>query len=281
MPYKTIVINADSESALEGRLRLAMGIAERFKSHVIALAYLPPPLLIAGGVPGAPDIIAIEGHRDALRAAAERMRGRFEAHDCPPGVGREWMLVDTGAAGTEGEVAEQFRLADLIVSGGPAAGWDEFLPATLSDRLTIESGRPVLLVPRGPLREHLGQRVLVAWNGSREAARALYDALPLLASAGHLSILRIVDAPTVDDADRRSLARVGRMLERHGIKARLEATGTAGGDLGATLLAAAHAEKADLLVMGCYGHSPLREFVLGGATRHVLHHMDLAVLMSH
>lgn len=281
MAYKTIVINADNESQLAGRIRLAMALAGRFQAHVLALAYLPPPLLIAGGMPGSPDVIAIEGHRDAMRAAAARMQATLEETACPAGVSREWLLVDTGADGSEGEVAEQFRLADLIVSGGPVAGWDEFLPATLSDRLTIESGRPVMLVPRRNSPATVGRRILVAWNGARESARALYDALPLLVAAEHVAVLRISDGPDVTDADRRSLARVAAVLGRHGITARLEAMPVAGGDLGGALLAAARAEAADLVVMGCYGHSPLREFVLGGATRHVLHHMDLAVLMSH
>ncbi len=123
--------------------------------------------------------------------------------------------------------------------------------------------------------------MLVAWNGARESARALHDAMPFLAGAEHVAVLRIANAPTVSEANRQSLARVARMLERHGIKARLEATGSESDDLGEVLLDAARAERADLLVMGCYGHSPLREFVLGGATRHVLHHMDIPVLMSH
>ena len=119
-----------------------------------------------------------------------------------------------------------------------------------------------------------GSRVLVAWNGKREAARAAHDALPFLRAAERVVLCAVgeVAGAGLDDA--------AGMLRRHGVPVRAERV--AGGDLhaGEILLARAAADRADLLVLGAYGHSRLRELVLGGATRHVLHHATLPVLFS-
>ena len=135
------------------------------------------------------------------------------------------------------------------------------------------AGAPVLMVPPG-VSGVIGRTVLVAWNGKREAARAAHDALPFLQGAERVELCAIGEGAGagLDDA--------AGMLRRHGVP--VQAERLAGGDLhaGEMLLAQAVAHRADLLVMGAYGHSRLRELVIGGATRHVLHHATLPVLFS-
>jgi len=145
--------------------------------------------------------------------------------------------------------------------------------------LALGVGRPVLIVPRYGTFETVGERVLVAWNGSREATRAVHDALPLLKLASSVTVLSI--DPEHDTGDRIPGADIALHLARHGVAA--EGMSTVGLDIsvGDLLLSRAADLGADLIVMGAYGHSRVRELVLGGATRHILQHMTVPVLMSH
>jgi nucleotide-binding universal stress UspA family protein len=187
--------------------------------------------------------------------------------------------LDAGAFGVVDVVVEHGRTADLIVALQTDPDWPLTEWLDVADRAAVESGRPVLIIPNGRASDRIGSRVLVAWNGRREAARAAFDALPLLQQASAVRIVRVreddaeVDQPGAD---------ICRSLIRHGVKvdrtADIEAAGTSAG---AALLADADMFDADLVVMGCYGHSRLREFVFGGATRHFLQKMRVPVLMSH
>jgi nucleotide-binding universal stress UspA family protein len=145
------------------------------------------------------------------------------------------------------------------------------------ERVVLESGRPVLLIPNSGIVSMPPQRVTVAWNGRREATRAVFDAIPLLRLA------QSVDIVWVDPEEEGDIpaAEISVALARHGITCQASKAESVGGDAGEALLRQTKAFGADLLVMGCYGHSRLREFVLGGASRYVLRHMSLPILMSH
>jgi nucleotide-binding universal stress UspA family protein len=146
--------------------------------------------------------------------------------------------------------------------------------------LVLQSGRPVLFVPNIGEYSGIGSRVLVAWNGRRESARAAFDALPLLKRAEKVSVLWI--NPGDDSAARQVPAGdLCMALARHGVTCEAAAIDQQDQPDGETLLARARYTHANLIVMGCYGHSRLREFVLGGVTRHVLRDMNVPVLMAH
>jgi nucleotide-binding universal stress UspA family protein len=144
----------------------------------------------------------------------------------------------------------------------------------------MESGRPVLIIPNSGTASLPAKRVTVAWNGKREAARAVFDAMQFLERADDVNVVSInpekegavLDLPT---------AEICAALSRHGIKAQGSQSHAIGPDVGGELLRQASAFGSDLLVMGCYGHSRLREFILGGASRHVLSEMRIPILMSH
>ncbi|HEX6015975.1 MAG TPA: universal stress protein, partial [Geminicoccaceae bacterium] len=161
---------------------------------------------------------------------------------------------------------------DLTILAQPEAGGlvDAALEPKPIHHVVLSAGGPVLMLPRAEAGQRqlqrLGHRALVAWNGSREAARALKDALPFLAAAGEQVAVRL-DAAAA-------------LLKRHGAPVTAKQIPPGAGDAGATLLGAADAEGADLLVMGAYGHSRLRELVLGGATREVLRDARVPVLLS-
>ena len=149
------------------------------------------------------------------------------------------------------------------------------------ERLAIETGRPVLLVPNKGKIGSTPKRVTIAWNGRREAARAVFDAMPLLIGADEVNIVWAHpegDQPDASDLPGAALATV---LARHGIKSLVSQSSAVDTNMASELLRQAHAFGSDLLVMGCYGHSRMREFVLGGASRDMLAQMDRLVLMSH
>jgi nucleotide-binding universal stress UspA family protein len=146
--------------------------------------------------------------------------------------------------------------------------------------MVVGAGRPVLIVPNEGVHSRIGGRIAVAWNGRREATRAAFDALPLLQKAKEVKVLWIDPRSEGEDAGAFAATDLCTALARHGIACEaLEAASD--GSVGATLLSRAIEHRADLLVMGCYGHSRLSELVFGGATRHTLRHMTIPVLMSH
>lgn len=170
------------------------------------------------------------------------------------------------------QLALHARYADLTIVGQASSGASDHITETL-----MSTGRPLLAVPRHGRFPNVGHRVLVAWNASREATRAVFDSLPLLAGAANVTVMTM-DA---EDDDRVPGADIGLTLARHGIKVDVVRSTLGDIDAGNALLSRAADQGADLLVMGAFGHSPLREKMLGGATRHILDHMTVPVLLSH
>ena len=150
-----------------------------------------------------------------------------------------------------------------------------------ANEVLLACGRPVLFVPYAGRFAQVGKRVLIAWNASREAARAVGDALPLLARADTVDVVAFDPDSTASDHGEVPGADIGLFLARHGVKVSVARQSGTGIDVGAQILSRAADNGSDLIVMGGYGHARLREFVLGGATRTLLESMTVLVLMSH
>ncbi|MBM3518925.1 MAG: universal stress protein [Alphaproteobacteria bacterium] len=170
------------------------------------------------------------------------------------------------------------RYADLVLvgqSGGEGETID--VGPALAEDVVMTCGRPVLTLPFAGHFPSIGKRPLVAWNGTREATRAVHDAMTILAKADLVTVLSV----TEPNPDHLPGAEICTHLARHGVKA--ESRHSVAGELGVgdVLLNAVADYGADLLVMGAYGHSRLRELVLGGPSRHLLNVMTCPVLMSH
>lgn len=278
MTYKTILMHCNDRRRINTILAPTVKVATTFQSHVIGLSVVPPVSVVSSGALEAPAMI-IDAHCELYRQEVPAMRQQFESAMAGRPTTFEWRESDAGPSGVADVVVEHGRTADLIVALQTDPDWPLTEWLDVADRVAVESGRPVLIVPNGRASDRIGTRVLVAWNGRREAARAAFDALPLLQQASAVRIVRVregsaeIEQPGAD---------IGQSLVRHGVKADgtedIEAAGTSAG---AALLADADAFDADLVVMGCYGHSRLREFVFGGATRHFLQKMRVPVLMSH
>jgi nucleotide-binding universal stress UspA family protein len=220
-----------------------------------------------------------ETYRAAQRAEASAAEAAFRETLAARQLTGDWICRESEATG--GAVALA-ALYDLLVIEQPnpdaeARGMAELRP----QEVVLGAGRPVLVVPYVGDFAEIGRHAMVAWNGSREAARALHDSMPLLKRADAVTIVEVESEAALDGRLRIGADQVAGSLRRRGIAATAEALDAAGITIDDLLLSRAADLGADLLVMGAYGHSRLREFVLGGVSRSIFRHMTLPVLMSH
>jgi nucleotide-binding universal stress UspA family protein len=276
MGLKDLLVHVDNDPACSSRVDVAAALAAKHGAHLTGLHAMGWPR-IPGYIEAELPPSFLDEQRRHLEELGRQAEERFHEGARRRGGHGEWRL-DTGDI--VGTMRLHARYADLTVVGQGRdltnAPYDlTFLP----EELALGVGRPVLVVPRYGTFDTVGERVLIAWNGSREATRAVHDALPLLMLAAKVTVLSI--DPEREPAPRLPSADIALHLARHGIVA--EADWTPGLDVavGDILLSRAADVGADLIVMGAYGRSRVREMVLGGATRHILQQMTVPVLMSH
>jgi len=278
LSYKSILVQVDHGKASTARLDAAIGLALQHQAHLSALYLLPEPTgasFVRGYLP--PEVL------EAVTAQSEA-RAKEKLAEVSAAAERNQVSFDTRIdRGFDVELADIFamhaRYADLAVVGQDDP--DAPSPGRLPEQLVLGCGRPVLLIPYIGAGKTLGQRVVVAWDASREAARAVRDALPLLTQAESVSVVSVNPRPADYGHGDVPGADIALYLARHGVKVEVQRIETRDLDVGNALLSHVASESADLLVMGGYGHSRLREIMLGGATRTVLHDMTVPVLMAH
>jgi len=174
------------------------------------------------------------------------------------------------------------RCADLAVIGQPDPDQPDFeFLEELAETVALSAGRPALIIPYVAPVASLGQRVLIAWDGGREASRAVADALPLLSRAKRVTVVVIDSEAEGRIADTAATSRLVDYLHSHGIDARVDHSNVTDISAGEQLLSQAADLGVDLIVMGAYAHTRLRELILGGVTRTMLRSMTAPVLMSH
>jgi len=281
MAYKDLLVVLDCESRSRDRIVVAAALAERFGAHLVGLYVAVNPDL-----PGrqyyfnAPLLGPL--YRDVeefVRAQAERARLHFEDIVGRQSLSAEWRL----ASGRPAEIAALHgRYADLIILGQLDPD-DASTPSVhpRPEEVALLAGRPILVVPYAGAYPDIGRRVLVGWDASREATRAVNDAMPLLVGASSVTVITIDAEESPSGHGDIPGADIALHLARHGVEAKVERTVSTGIGVGNTLLSYASDLEADLLVMGAYGHSRVRELLLGGTTRTVLASMTLPVLMAH
>jgi nucleotide-binding universal stress UspA family protein len=282
MALKDILVHLDATNRCTTRLEVAARLALQHGAHLTGLHVIdiPPTHYFYGAampfVPANPEEIVTRIRAEATEAAAP-VEAAFR--DClrRNSIEGEWRLAE----GTPpAMVALHARYADLSVVGQPDRDQPQDAdPVTVTAVMT--SGRPVLAVPFAGAFPTLGERVLIAWNASREAARAVNDALPLLVGAKQVTVLAINPPRGVGGLGDVPAADIALHLARHGLKA--EAAHTVARDIseGEALLSYAADLGADLIVAGAYGHSRARELVFGGVTRTLIGEMTAPVLLSH
>lgn len=269
---KTILLHLDSSARTAERVKVARHLAEAFDAEVTGLPCTTSALMrYPYALEGAAEAMAIMDEldqecRDKVHAIfTEAAGGSPRLHWSEPLSDAPWGF------------ARRALYADLMILGqrDPDDPVADELPVDFLASTLVASGRPALLLPyAGPVNA-VGRNVLIAWKQTREAARAVSAALPWLVRADS------VQAVCHGEAADASLQSLQAYLKAQGVSAVVRSGGAEGSDVGEHMLSTAADMSADLLVMGCYGHSRAREWVLGGATRSILQSMTLPVLMSH
>jgi nucleotide-binding universal stress UspA family protein len=273
---KDVMVHLDGTAADEVRLAAGNDIADVFHSHIVGLFLNVLPVLIVpeDGIGSMQSAELLNQARTAGDKAEEKLSQRLTRLQKPVELRRFDILNDTA-----GDVAaREARTADAFVAlrpNGASRGAEDLVEGVL-----FGSGRHVWLLPTRKSAKAEFDRMLVAWNGSRESARALAEALPYLRKAKE-AVVVVVDETSATEGQ----AIVGKdaikHLRHHGITAVLHRATVRDSDVGATLIAEAKRLKADLIVMGGYGHSRLREWLMGGATYELLHKSPVPLLIAH
>ena len=277
MSYKTILLHLNDNRRAEALLEPAIQLASRYNSHLLGLhvyASMPaPPVPIGYAASVLGSIVAQE------RKQGEEIAATFSRMTANGAFVPEWHLLKVPHFDLASVVMEHGRAADLIIAGQTDPDWDASPLLDFPERLALEAGRPVLVIPYAGRYPRIGRNVVIAWKAGRESARAVFDALPLLQGAENVHILEIKGR-----SDENSLSpdtSIAASLARHGIKSTIRTSVAPDISVGDEILSRLSDLDADLLVMGAYGHSRMRELVFGGATRHIFRHMTVPTLFSH
>jgi nucleotide-binding universal stress UspA family protein len=274
---KDLVVNLPVGRRPVAAADYAISIAEAFGAHISGIAFAYEPVVaptVMGGVPSD----WIDAQRAESAKAADAAIARFEAASQRAGLSAEHRMLPAtvgSAADLFGRIARRFDLS-VVGQTEPERPAPEEL---IIESALFESGRPVIVVPYIQKQGLKLDRVLVCWDGSRTATRAIADSLPFLARAKAIDVVIVASGRAKNDEI--PGADIGQHLARHGLKIEVKRIVAADTDVPNTILSYAADSSADFLVMGGYGHSRLREFVLGGATRGILASMTVPALMAH
>ena len=272
---KDIVVNLPVESS-SAASEFAASVASAFGAHLTGIAFSYEPIIPPTDMGGIP-VELIESQRVDNEKNAKGALDKFNAAAQRAGVSAQSSMIDASVGGASevfGRIARHF---DLAVVGQVEPG--KALPEELiAEGALLESGRPVLVVPYVQKAGLKLDRVLVCWDASRNAARAVADAMPFLQRA---KLVEVVTFAKDDKEDKFPGVDIAQNLSRHGIKVEARRVAPGDVDIANNILSIAADTASDFMVMGSYGHSRLREFLFGGATRGVLAAMTVPVLMSH
>jgi len=274
---KDVVVNLTGGAPQDFAGDYAISIARTFDAHIGGVGFVYEPVIpgsLLGGIP----VDLIESQREENAKTANAAVARFAAAAEAAGLSAETRVLDAsiaGAADLFGRIARRFDLA-VVGQARPREGSSEEL---LIEGALFESGRPVVVVPLVQTQGVRLERVLVCWDGSRPATRAIADALPFLRRAKTVEIVAV----SGERGKGRELAgtNMARHLGRHGLNVELKRVSSGDGDVAAAIQSHAAEVGTDFMVLGGYGHSRLREFILGGVTRTILASTRIPVLMSH
>jgi nucleotide-binding universal stress UspA family protein len=255
----------------------AISLAETFDAHVLGVAFAYDPIFLGSDMGGFPPEF-IDSQRAESDKKSRMAVARFELTAKRAGLTAESRTFSDSIPGASGRFARMTRRFDLAVVGQPER--EKLMPEeSVNEAVLFESGRPVIVIPYIQKQGLKLDRVMVCWDGSRAATRAIADAMPLLQKAKQVDIVMV--ATHRAKSDEIPGADLGQHLARHGLKVDVKSMVSPDINVASTVLSYAADSSADMIVMGGYGHSRLREFVLGGVTRGILSAMTVPTLMSH
>lgn len=276
MAYKTILVHIDNGKRCTARLDIALRLAKRFDAHLVGLhALTVAPIPAYAVAEGGHTVIELAKQRaiEVAKEAEKAFRSTVQKAGLP---NAEWRASPNDAVGA---VTLHARYADLVVIGQPEESAESGVMPAFAHQIVLTSGRPILAIPYAGKFDTLGERILLAWNGGREATRAATDAMPFLQTAREVTVMAVNPEGVAHGEE--PGADIGLYLARHGVRVQVAAVKGSRIDAGNQILSRAADLSCDMLVMGAYGHSRLSELVLGGVTRTIFESMTVPVLMSH
>jgi nucleotide-binding universal stress UspA family protein len=274
---KDLVVNLTLSADRDPAAQFAVSIAATFEAHIAAIAFAYDPVVMPTVMNGL-SVAWVDTQRIENRTAAQEAVDRFEVAAKREGLSAEHRIIEASlgkAANLFGRITRRFDLA-VVGQMDPERTLPDDL---LIEAALFESGRPVVVVPYIQKEGLKLDRVLVCWDGSRSAARAVADSLPFLKRGKLIEIVMVASGS--GKVDELPGADLGEHLARHNLDVEVKRLVAADIDVSNVVLSYAADCAADFIVMGGYGHSRLREFVLGGATRGILESMTVPVLMAH
>lgn len=274
MSIKTILVHVNSDEEENFQLNAAIELALKYKAHICGLYVIQRlnlPTYAGAYIPSG----VLQAHEQAEQERAEKVQAEFNSMVEKSGCTSEWHCVQ---GYSDQQINLYGRYSDLIIVGQAEEHNVLSNEISVEDHILIDSARPILFVPYIGTSLPIGKRILVAWNGTREAVRAISDAMPFLEKA---EVVEVVSVSKSADHDDESLANICTFLERHNINTKASHVVSKDISVADTLLSRSADHNIDLMVMGAYGHSRLREYIFGGATHYMLQHMTIPVLMSH
>jgi nucleotide-binding universal stress UspA family protein len=278
MTYSTIMVNLELGCSNAGVTGAAGDLAERFGASVVGIAACEPMPVIGTDTEGLFVAQALV-EQDRARIDSDLKSAEAEFSSALAGRVKAISWRSSVVLGSVVDyIAAEARCADIVITAGSGDTPSDLTRRVNPGDLLMQMGRPILLVPAEAAPLAL-DRVLVAWKDSPQARRAVADALPLLEKASHVAVASIAAADDIAEA-RSHVADVVLWLKQHGIKA-VSVVARPNGDDAGQLLAIAREHEAGVIVAGAYGHSRLREWALGGVTRHLLLHGRGCALLSH
>lgn len=277
MTFKNILVDVNTSELSEMRLEVAARLAQAHNAHLIGL-YIFPRVQVPVYAGAAFPADLFEERERRAEVDSEKAKARFDQVADRSGVQSEWR---TERANHAVALNLHAHYADLVVlSQYDPTDFDRLVPSS-ADYVLLECSRPVLVVPGCGWSDAIGARVLIAWDGGREVARAVHDGMPLLGSATDVCVLSVSPESAEKPDDANSNQAIREHLARHQILTRAENVVASDGAVADVILSTAEAMKADLIVMGAYGHYRLREIFLGSTTRDVLYDTIRPVIVSH
>jgi nucleotide-binding universal stress UspA family protein len=274
---KDIIVNLSvtKEGSVVGKY--AVSVAAALEAHLTGVAFIYEPVVPISGAGYIP-AEAIEIQRDDNETAAEAAIKSFTAATDQAGISAEPLITNASVAGAGDHFARMARRFDLAIVG-QAEPEISSMEQIIGETTLFESGRPMIMVPYIQKAPFKTDNVMICWDGSRTATRAVADAIPIIRKSGRVEIVIVTNERGKEDEIEG--ADIGQHLARHGLKVDVHRIPGGNIDIADALLSHAADSSADLMVMGGYGHSRLREFVLGGVTRSIFESMTVPVLLSH
>lgn len=279
MTEKTILVCLNDVERTDQMLSVLKGLSGKMPVHYIGL-YVIPAIQVYPSAGMQLSSQVYDGFQKFYRDHAADVKAKFEKLLSTEGLRGEWRQVQSASTVIAETVIEEGKMADLVIVPQSRSDGESSIEAEFTEEVVMGCGRPVLIIPSYGNFEDFGKSVLVAWNGTRESSRAVFDSMPFLKGADKVDVSWLNPDKEEEGIDLPG-AEIATVLARHDIKVLVEAIPTGGLAAGEALLSHASDIGADMLVMGAYGHSRMREFVFGGATRTILESMTVPVLMSH